>query len=264
MNAPELPTSDVSESSAAASLWLQFRTTPWLDLLHGRLSGRLDVAAIVAASELPDAARKRILGIVEGTCLSRSEKVDVAGELIAHFADGLDAGASLDDLLESFGDIPTTAKLIRRAKLRCRPWIGGCTMSKSNAYLLLFGSFGWFLGFAWLARYAASVLGATSEDLSGQLLFLVWLLVFASLFVTGSALWAGAKGYKPAVGAVLGFPCNPVGLMAIMLLPDKSLASDKHESDMPRALKVFAWSSLVAGAVLIINKVVSIIAEVVA
>jgi hypothetical protein len=73
-------------------------------------------------------------------------------------------------------------------------------MSKRNAFLFLFGSFGWLIGFALLLNFA----GAPREGPVLHLLISVWLLVFVALFVTGSALWAGAKGYHPVVGAILG------------------------------------------------------------
>ena len=46
----------------------------------------------------------------------------IAGELVAHFADGLEDGTAEEELLAGFGDPRATAKLMRRAKLRCRPW----------------------------------------------------------------------------------------------------------------------------------------------
>ena len=80
MNASQQPTSDLPESNADISLWQQFRTTPWIDILRGRMSCRLDVAALVEASDLPAAARQRILDIVKRTRLWRIEKVNVAGD----------------------------------------------------------------------------------------------------------------------------------------------------------------------------------------
>ena len=56
------------------------------------------------------------------TRLSRREKAGIAGELVAHFADGLEAGTAEQELLSDFGEVRSTAKLMRRAKLRGRPW----------------------------------------------------------------------------------------------------------------------------------------------
>src|SRR5262249_4418777 len=59
--------------------------------------------------------------VVGRSRLWRSEKLDVAAELIAHFQDGLEGGRTPAELAESFGDPQTAAQLIRRAKRRGRP-----------------------------------------------------------------------------------------------------------------------------------------------
>ncbi len=84
-------------------------------------SPRSHYAILVDAAGLPDDAGKLILTTIRQTRLSPGEQACVAEELIAHFADGLEAGDSLDDLIEAFGDTRTTATLIRRAKQRCCP-----------------------------------------------------------------------------------------------------------------------------------------------
>lgn len=84
-------------------------------------SQRTHYAILVDASGLPDDAQHLILNTIRQTRLSPSEQACVAEELIAHFADGLEADESLNDLIEAFGDTKTTAALIRRAKDRCRP-----------------------------------------------------------------------------------------------------------------------------------------------
>ncbi len=103
------------------SLWRLFKTTPISDAIRGRLSGRLDERALISESELPIEVKNRIQVIVRLTRLWRTEKVCVAGELLAHFGDGQDAGFSPEGMMANFGDVKTTAKLIRRAKRRCRP-----------------------------------------------------------------------------------------------------------------------------------------------
>lgn len=95
--------------------------TPMRDLLRGRISGRLDVGRVVESSGLPEPLRGVILRTVRRTRLWRLEKVAVAEELVAHFADGLDAGRSAEKLMRDFGDTLTAARLIRRAKRRARP-----------------------------------------------------------------------------------------------------------------------------------------------
>src|SRR5436853_3243847 len=99
----------------------KLRYTPARDLLRGRISGRLDVKWTIARSDLPMPAKDLISRVVKCTRLWLSEKVDVADELIAHFADGIESGASAESLIEKFGDERQAAKLIRRAKKRNRP-----------------------------------------------------------------------------------------------------------------------------------------------
>lgn len=96
--------------------------TPFRDLARGRVNGRLDVRRHIAAAGLPTAASELIHRVVRRTRLWRIEKVAVADELIAHFADGVMSGASVDDLIRDFGDERAAAKLVRRAKKRGRSW----------------------------------------------------------------------------------------------------------------------------------------------
>jgi len=67
-------------------------------------------------SELPDEARHLIRDVMNRIGLSRAERVDVLEELIAHFQDSVETGAS--DMTESFGDTKQLARLIHRAKVR--------------------------------------------------------------------------------------------------------------------------------------------------
>ena len=105
-----------------ASLISLLRNTPLRDVLRGRLTGRLNVEAVLARASLPDSLRSLARRVVRRTRLWRLEKVDVARELVAHFCDGIDAGRSLKNLSESFGDPVQAARLIRRAKKRQRPF----------------------------------------------------------------------------------------------------------------------------------------------
>lgn len=92
------------------------------DLIRGRVTGRLDIDRMLHDAGLPEPAADKVRKVVKRTRLWRLEKVDVAHELIAHFLDGRDAGTSDKDLLEHFGDERRTARLIRRAKKRQRPY----------------------------------------------------------------------------------------------------------------------------------------------
>jgi hypothetical protein len=106
---------------APENIWRKLRYTPAKDLVRGRISGRLDVKGTIARSGLPAPAKDLIQRVVKRTRLWLSEKVDLADELIAHFLDGIEGGASVESLIEKFGDERKAAKLIRRAKKRNRP-----------------------------------------------------------------------------------------------------------------------------------------------
>ncbi len=71
---------------------------------------------LVAESELPLDAQKRIEVVLDEGLLSGEQQVDVARELIAHFEDGLSAGKSADHLLRDFGDERMAARLIAQQK----------------------------------------------------------------------------------------------------------------------------------------------------
>src|SRR5687767_10072235 len=118
--------------------------TPLRDALRGRITGRLDVNGAIESSRLPQSAKDLIRRVVRRTRLWRIERADVANELIAHFADGIAAGQSAEDLVSSFGDERRAAKLIRRAKRRNRPlpwhamvWAGRGVVALLVVYLLL-------------------------------------------------------------------------------------------------------------------------------
>ncbi|HEY1784432.1 MAG TPA: hypothetical protein VGG30_02750, partial [Pirellulales bacterium] len=112
MNAQPAPMTD-------AAFWSRLRTTPLLDVLRGRLTGSLDMRGLLAA--LPQPLNVLIRRVTRQTRLWRIEQVDVARELADHFRDGLAAGRTPEQLVESFGDPRQAARLIRRAKLRTRP-----------------------------------------------------------------------------------------------------------------------------------------------
>jgi hypothetical protein len=90
------------------------------DLLRGRLSGRLDIERIIGAANLPQPIAQTVRAVVRRTRLWKLERVDVAHELVAHFQDGLEAGATADELVAAFGDARQAGRLMRRAKIRGR------------------------------------------------------------------------------------------------------------------------------------------------
>ncbi len=102
------------------TLFRRMRHTPLRDALRGRISGRLDVRRRLETSGLPQPAQELIGRVVKRTRLWRLERVEVADELIAHFADGIDAGEPVERLVASFGDERAAARLIARGKRRNR------------------------------------------------------------------------------------------------------------------------------------------------
>ncbi len=103
------------------NLLRKVRYTPLVDLLRGRISGRLDVKGRIEASNLPREVKELVWRVVKGTRLWIGEKFEVAEELMGHFEDGMAAGESAEELVSRFGDAKKSAKLIRRAKRRGRP-----------------------------------------------------------------------------------------------------------------------------------------------
>ena len=79
-------------SAALAGEWNRFRRlcrTPMHDVVRARITGRLDLEAMIAAAELPDPLRQLVRDVTRRTRLNRLEKVTVAEELAGHFRDGL-------------------------------------------------------------------------------------------------------------------------------------------------------------------------------
>jgi hypothetical protein len=106
---------------AVDSFWRRLRHTRLRDALRGRIDGRLDRQQPITGAHLPTEITTAISQVVKETRLWKIERVDVAEELVAHFQDGLEAGATVQQLLASFGDVDVAARLIRRAKKRGRP-----------------------------------------------------------------------------------------------------------------------------------------------
>jgi len=118
-------------TTTAPTLWRRLYHTRLRDVIRGRFNASLDWRLVLAEANLPTEINSVIEHVVRRTRLWRSEKVDVASELVAHFQDGLEAGQSPSELVKSFGDPQQTAQLIRRAKKRgrslfCQLWRYGC------------------------------------------------------------------------------------------------------------------------------------------
>lgn len=84
--------------------------------------GRANSAAmVVQQSGLPGALGELVLSVTGKCRLWRSERVEVARELCAHFLDGLEAGANPAQLAASFGDPRHAARLITATRKKLRP-----------------------------------------------------------------------------------------------------------------------------------------------
>ena len=74
----------------------------------------------MSPGSLPDQVRRRIDAVVAASGLTGPDRLDVTDELEAHFEDGLAAGRSAEELLDSFGEVETAARLIARTRRRPR------------------------------------------------------------------------------------------------------------------------------------------------
>lgn len=84
-------------------------------------AGRRRAAEVIAGAGLPSELAGLVERVVQGSRLWPSERAEVARELCAHFAEGLEAGVSAEALAREFGNAARAAKLIRRARVRLRP-----------------------------------------------------------------------------------------------------------------------------------------------
>ncbi len=78
------------------------------------------VAEVLAAANLPEPLAARVRETVRRTRLRRRERVEIARELAAHMQAGLDAGTSVAEQAEAFGDPRTVARPLRQAARRRR------------------------------------------------------------------------------------------------------------------------------------------------
>ncbi|MEM9420825.1 MAG: hypothetical protein AAGA25_17500 [Planctomycetota bacterium] len=115
-----LPNPSAEDTAAPPSFWRRLIRTPLRDIIRGRINGRLDLNAKLAAAGLSAEAETTVRDVVKGTRLWRLEKIEVADELIAHFQDGQQTEADSETTVLDFGQPAVTAKLIRRAKQRNR------------------------------------------------------------------------------------------------------------------------------------------------
>lgn len=117
------PPSDAPSRDERSFVRLLF-TTPMGELLRGRVTGPVPrfIRTPVASTALPAVLEMFVQDVVKHTRLWRREKREIARELAAHFADGLECGLTPDQLIADFGDPGRAALLLRRAAKRNRPW----------------------------------------------------------------------------------------------------------------------------------------------
>ncbi len=90
-------------------------------------------------------------------------------------------------------------------------------MPLKNAYLIVAASFLWLIG-------GMAIFNRIDPPAQSPLChFLVWTVLagFGVIFLAGTGVWAGAKGYHVLVGIALGW-VGPIGLLILAFLPDKS------------------------------------------
>ncbi len=109
-------------------------------LLAGRRHSKVDYRDFLDGADLPQGLYTLIDTTVKKTKLWRSERADIARELIAHTQDALDAGRTEQQIIESFGSPKKVAKLFRRATKRKRPlyWRTLRNIRRSIAALTVF------------------------------------------------------------------------------------------------------------------------------
>jgi hypothetical protein len=90
-------------------------------------------------------------------------------------------------------------------------------MTLKKAYLLTFLAIAWLI----LGGLIFSLIHPASGSTLAEVLGWGVLIVFCMLFLTGTAIWAGAKGHHPFLGIVLGW-LGPVGMLILVFLPDRS------------------------------------------
>lgn len=102
-------------------------------------------AQIVAASGLPAPLCQLVTTVTRRCRLWRSERADVARELCGHFAEGLSRGATVEELIGSFGEPRQAARLITLAKKRCRPlWWKAARDTRRGVLCLILLALSWY------------------------------------------------------------------------------------------------------------------------
>ena len=147
-----------------------------------RRSRRARVTITQVVGPLPPPLQDLVRTITRRTRLWKSERLDVARELASHFQEGLDyleseditAQPAVDRLITEFGPPRQAAKLIRRAKRRCRPlwWkFRHRTQQAVGLLILLFACYvGWRMNGSpnvktdYVAQWNAPIKATAPED----------------------------------------------------------------------------------------------------
>jgi hypothetical protein len=79
------------------------------------------VRAEIDAAQLPSELAELIDSTIKRTKLWRSERAEIALELITHTQDALESGKGTEEIIRSFGNHKKVAKLLRRSTKRKRP-----------------------------------------------------------------------------------------------------------------------------------------------
>lgn len=109
-----------NSTSHGPGVMARLARTPMLDLLRGRISGRMDARQQTSQAQLPAELAELVHRAAHGTRLRHREQHEIAQELISHLQDGLAAGEPPEQLRERFGNPATAARLLRWSHLRRR------------------------------------------------------------------------------------------------------------------------------------------------
>jgi hypothetical protein len=104
------------------------------------------VASVVGAAGLPAELERLVTATADRTRLWQRERAEIAAELVAHFAGGLEAGRTPAELTAEFGNPEATARLMRRARLRGRPRLWRWSRAAAAAFGLAAGLTGALVG----------------------------------------------------------------------------------------------------------------------
>ena len=104
------------------------------ETMIGRLD-RIGVERVARAQGLPDLLARHVAEIVTAAELREDRREEVFRELVAHFQDGLEAGRSPEELLDSAGEPRRAARLIQDHKRLVTPESHGGSGVRDNVFV---------------------------------------------------------------------------------------------------------------------------------